>query len=312
MAETLLTRVKSSMFAHLHRRTRGLLDGEYASVFKGRSLDFEDLRTYVPGDEVRDIDWKATARHGTTLVKRYVAVRKQLVLLVADTGRNMAAVTRSGEAKLDVAIMAFGVMGYLASRHADLVGLARADDDGGSSLPLRAGEPHLERLLQDVHRSTTLDGPASNLNGLLRYVAESTGRRMLLFVVADEAALGPDTVDLLRRLRVQHEILWLTVEDADLLGHVAVQPRGAGHGGPDRSGASGHDAMVDVATDDWLPESLRRDRRLARQYREATASLRENTTAALRSLGIAHQRVGATAEVVPAMFALLESHRRAR
>ncbi|OMH25140.1 hypothetical protein BKD30_06665 [Tersicoccus phoenicis] len=306
MAETLLTRVKSSMFVHLHRRTRGLLDGEYASVFKGRSLDFEDLRTYVAGDEVRDIDWKATARQGTTLVKRYVAVRKQLVLLVADTGRNMSAVTRSGEAKLDVAIMAFGVMGYLASRHADLVGLARADDDGGSSLPLRAGEPHLERLLQEVHRSTTLDGPASNLNGLLRYVAESTGRRMLLFVVADEAALGPDTVDLLRRLRVQHEILWLTVEDADLLGHVAVGHGGAGHGGP------GHDAMVDVATDDWLPESLRRDRRLARQYREATATLRENTTAALRSLGIAHQRVGATAEVVPAMFALLESHRRAR
>ncbi|GGC84334.1 hypothetical protein GCM10011512_08940 [Tersicoccus solisilvae] len=300
MTETLLTRVKSSMFVHLHRRTRGLLDGEYASVFKGRSLDFEDLRTYVAGDEVRDIDWKATARQGSTLVKRYVAVRKQLVLLVADTGRNMAAVTRSGESKRDVAIMAFGVMGYLASRHADLVGLARADADGGSSLPLLAGEPHLERLLQEVYRGTRLDGPASDTDGLLRYVADSSGRRMLLFVVADEAPIGPETRDLLRRLRVQHEILWLTVEDADLTSPV-TDP-----------GPGGDDAMVDVASDAWLPESLRRDRRLTDQYRRAAEQLRENTTAALRSLGIAHQRVGATADVVPAMFALLESHRRAR
>ncbi|MEH0108970.1 DUF58 domain-containing protein [Tersicoccus sp. MR15.9] len=293
MAQTLLTRVKSRMFVHLHRRTRGLLDGQYASVFKGRSLDFEDLRTYVAGDEVRDIDWKATARQGNTLVKRYVAVRKQLVLLVADTGRNMAAVTRSGESKRDVAIMAFGVMGYLASRHADLVGLACADADGGTRLPLQAGEPHLERLLQMVHRATTLDGPASDLDGLLRYVADSSRRRMLLFVVADEAALGPDTVELLRRLRVQHEILWLTVQDADLT-------------------AAGQDVMVDVASDAWLPESLRRDRRLTDQYRDAAEQLAENTTAVLRSLGIAHQRVGGTDAVVAAMFALLESHRRAR
>ncbi|OMH36867.1 DUF58 domain-containing protein [Tersicoccus sp. Bi-70] len=296
MAETLLTRVKSSMFVHLHRRTRGLLDGEYASVFKGRSLDFEDLRTYVAGDEVRDIDWKATARQGSTLVKRYVAVRKQLVLLVADTGRNMAAVTRSGESKRDVAIMAFGVMGYLASRHEDLVGLARADADGGESLPLQAGEPHLERLLQAVHRATSVDGPASDLNGLLRHVAESSRRRMLLFVVADEAALGPDTVELLRRLRVQHEILWLTVQDADLIA----------------PSAAGKDPMVDVASDAWLPESLRRDRRLTDQYRAAATQLAENTATVLRSLGIAQGRVGGPAEVVPAMFALLESHRRAR
>ena len=74
---TMLTRVKSKLFVHARRRSRGLLEGEYASVFHGRSLDYDDLRDYVIGDEVRDIDWKATARHTKPLVKRYVAHRKQ-------------------------------------------------------------------------------------------------------------------------------------------------------------------------------------------------------------------------------------------
>ena len=63
MTTTLLTRVKSKLFVHARRRSRSLLEGEYASVFHGRSLDYDDLRDYVPGDEVRDIDWRATARH---------------------------------------------------------------------------------------------------------------------------------------------------------------------------------------------------------------------------------------------------------
>ena len=125
-----------------------MLDGEYGSVFKGRSLDFDDLRAYVPGDEVRDIDWKASARHGSPLIKRYVAVRRQTVLLVADTGRNMAADPVDGETKKDIAVMALGVVGYLAHRHGDVVGLVCGDATGSRTLPAKAGEAHLERLLR--------------------------------------------------------------------------------------------------------------------------------------------------------------------
>jgi uncharacterized protein (DUF58 family) len=121
----LLTPVKSKLFIVAHRRTWGLLDGEYASVFRGRSLDYDDLREYVTGDEVRDIDWKATARHGSPLVKRWVATRTQTVLFVVDTGSGMAAQTSSGEPKSAVAITLVGMLGYLALRHGDLVGSRR-------------------------------------------------------------------------------------------------------------------------------------------------------------------------------------------
>ena len=147
---SLLQRVKSKMAIFAHRKARGMLDGEYGSVFRGRSLDFDDLRAYVPGDEVRDIDWKASARHGSPLIKRYVAVRRQTVLLIADTGRNMAAEARDGETKKDIAVMALGVVGYLAHRHGDVVGLVCGDANGTRTVPAKAGEAHLERLLREV------------------------------------------------------------------------------------------------------------------------------------------------------------------
>ena len=84
-----LTAVRRTVSIHAHRKALGLLDGEYAAVTTGRSMDFNDLREYVVGDDVKDIDWKATSRSLHPLVKRYVAVRKHTVLLVVSTGRSM-------------------------------------------------------------------------------------------------------------------------------------------------------------------------------------------------------------------------------
>ena len=215
---SLLTRVKSKMSIFAHRKARGMLDGEYGSVFKGRSLDFDDLRAYVPGDEVRDIDWKASARHGSPLIKRYVAVRRQTVLLITDTGSNMAATALGGEVKKDIAVMALGVVGYLAQRHGDVVGLVCGDATGSRSLPAKAGEAHLERLLRAVDGGAGLTSPRSDIGEQLSYVARNYGQRMLVLVVADELAPDAGMERLLRRLRAQHEILWLTVRDAQLAG----------------------------------------------------------------------------------------------
>ena len=88
---SLLRRVRTTLSIHAHRKVRGMLDGEYTSVFHGRSLEFDDLRPYIPGDEVKDVDWKATARLGSLMTRRYVASRKHTIVLVVDTGRSMAA-----------------------------------------------------------------------------------------------------------------------------------------------------------------------------------------------------------------------------
>ena len=86
-----LTRVKTRMSIHAHRKVRGLLEGEYAALHAGRSMDFNDLREYVRGDDVKDIEWKASARSGNLLVKRYAALRQHTILFAVSTGRSMAA-----------------------------------------------------------------------------------------------------------------------------------------------------------------------------------------------------------------------------
>jgi uncharacterized protein (DUF58 family) len=288
----LLTPVKSKLFVVAHRRTWGLLDGEYASVFRGRSLDYDDLREYVPGDEVRDIDWKATARHGSPLVKRWVAARTQTLLFLVDTGRGMAAQTTSGEAKSTVAITLVGMLGYLGLRHGDLVGLVEGDGDATHGYAAQGREGHLERLLRVIERRTRLDGGGSRLRDQLTFVATRYRQRLLLVVIADEHDLDPDELGLIRRLHAQHEILWVTVEDAD----------------PTASGAGDH--AVDVGDDLVLVPEVRFDERLHAAYTRDVAARRSAREDALEGLGIVHARMGSTEQVLAVMFRMLERQRR--
>ncbi|WP_285246255.1 DUF58 domain-containing protein [Pseudarthrobacter sp. efr-133-R2A-89] len=296
---SLLQRVKSKMAIFAHRKARGMLDGEYGSVFRGRSLDFDDLRAYVPGDEVRDIDWKASARHGSPLIRRYVAVRRQTVLLVTDTGRNMAAEAWSGETKKDIAIRALGVLGYLAHRHGDVVGLVCGDSSATRSLPAKGGEEHLERLLRHVDTHTRLDGPPSRLQDQLEHVARNVKGRHLLFVVADELPADASTGQLLRRLRAQHEILWLTVRDADLA-----------PSSPETMESSPGDSFS-VADSALLASQPAASAAVAAAYATAVAQRDAERKAMLRAAGIVEGAVAASGDVMTGLFALLERHRRA-
>jgi uncharacterized protein (DUF58 family) len=292
---TLLQKVKSRMFLFAHRKARGVLNGEYSSVFRGRSLDFDDLRGYIPGDEVRDIDWKASARFGSPLVKRYVAVRKQTVLLVADTGRNMAAQALGGEIKKDILVMALGVVGYLAVRHGDDVGLVYGDSSGFLRTAERGTEGHLESLLQAADQATSLSAGSSDMTGQLEYIARNYRRRMLLFIVTDEVPLTPDLEQRIRRLTAQHELLWLTVRDAELVG--------ARFPGP---------SAYDVADMVGVPALLARDPDVIHEYQDAAAAHAAAMEDFLTRHGIAMARLGTSEEIMAGLFGLLERHRRAK
>ena len=93
---SLLRRVKARVALASSRKTLHPLEGAHAAVRRGRSLDFDDLRHYEPGDEVRDIDWRATARQGQLLVKQYVATRRYSLALAVDTSPRMSALAADG------------------------------------------------------------------------------------------------------------------------------------------------------------------------------------------------------------------------
>lgn len=290
-----LVKVKSRMGIHAHRKTVELLEGEYSSIHHGRSHDFDDLREYSPGDEVKDIDWKATARSTVPLIKRYIASRQHNIVFIVDTGRGMAAVAESGEPKKEIAIQAVGVLAYLATRHGDRVSMFSGNEDRLDFMPAGGSESHIERMLRSIDEVTTLDAPGSDMEHLLTQVARRLGHRSIVFVISDDIALNTDMDTQLARLHSRHELMWISVGDADLMARQMSAP-----------------TLWAVDGGGEIPEYLRRSRGLRDVFDEGVAQRHEILATRLRKKGIAAARIGSLDETVSSLFRLLERHRRAR
>ena len=133
--------------------TRGLLEGGRYALLHTRTMEFDDLRPYVTGDEIRDIDWKASARAGTVLIRRYISEKHHKILMIADAGRNMSALTPSGEVKRDVAAHVLGAFGLITLGRADEVAMVYGDERGSVRVGARRGENHIEALLHRFYRT---------------------------------------------------------------------------------------------------------------------------------------------------------------
>ena len=299
---SLLRKVRMRTSIHAHRKVRSVLDGEYGSVHKGRSMDFDDLREYVPGDDIKDLDWKASARHGRPLIKRYVATRQHAVLLVVDTGCTMAALSDATSSKRDVAVVAAGVFAQLAHRHGDLTGLVAgpvspANDrvrnaDRIVHVPFGFNELHIERMLRLIHDGIDAEGDMPRLDVLLEYVSRNVRRRTILVVISDDIDLTERHRSLLRRLDAQHEILFCTVGDVTMTDPALLERdlRVVGSGG--------HVPAF------FRNRGLLHDDLVALGRRRAAA-----TRSTLNRLGIVGTRLSGDVDVVPAVYELLDRQR---
>lgn len=288
---SLLVQVKAKMAIYAHERARGLLEGEYGSVFKGRSMDFDDLREYIPGDDVKDIDWRATARSGMTLIRRYIAVRKHNILLVVDTGRNMAATTAGGRSKRDVAVMLAGVIGSIALKHGDFVGMVAGNIEKTNYFPLKSDRTHLEQLLQALNTRITDDAPKSRIASQLDFVARTLRQKMIVVVISDEVRYDDELRHVLRLVRAQHELLWLVVSDADLT----------------RS-----DHAFDIESQISIPNYLRNNAQVVKAYHISEQQHRQSFASDLNRLAIASEIVDSEEDAVHKVLMLLERHKSAR
>lgn len=288
----LLTKIKVQLAIHTRRRMPGLLDGQHASTVTGRSLDFSDLREYSVGDDIKDFDWKATARRGTPLVKRYIADRKRTVILAVCAGAEFAGLANPTETKREVGIMAAGLMGYLGTRHGDYVGLQVTHGSSVEVLRPSTREVELERMLQLVQNRCALDCPPGNLISLLEFTIASVRRRSILVFVIDDVPIDAEAEALLRRIAVQHEIFVIAVSDLDPTG---TEP-------PD---------LFDAVSGWEVPGFLRGDAELSRQLATADAGVRQERSRILTGMGIPFEVIGSCAAVTPAVIGLLGRARHA-
>ena len=215
-----LSQIRTAFALHTGRKTSNILEGDFRSVYRGRSMEFDELSEYMPGDEVHDIDWKSSSRSGQVLVRRYVAERKHHLLFIVDSGEKMRADTSAGQSKERIAAMTFGTAAYLADRNGADFALLQPEEDTMQLSLFRAGMPHLEKLLTQcvskLGTESTYDAAK-----LLQFAADQIRKRMIIFLITDFDGLDRLDESLIGRGTERNDLLIVNIEDAYLTDHMA-------------------------------------------------------------------------------------------
>jgi uncharacterized protein (DUF58 family) len=204
-----------------NRLVNDTMVGAYLSHFKGRGMDFEELREYVPGDEVRDIDWNVTYRMGRPFVKRYREERELAVVLAVDVSASstFGSLRRT---KREFAAEIAGTLALSATRNSDKVALLLFTDQVELFLPPRKGRRHILRILREMlgfeprHRGTNIPAALTFLNHVLH-------RRSIVFLLTDflhsfstdavRPQAGRDTLHEVGLTNARHDLVCLHLYD---------------------------------------------------------------------------------------------------
>jgi uncharacterized protein (DUF58 family) len=197
----------------IHIRTRRLVDGalagEYHSVFKGRGMEFSEVREYVPGDDVRTIDWNVTARMGQPFVKQYVEERELTVMLLVDLSASgqFGSVTRF---KSEIATELCAVLTLSAIRNNDKVGLILFTDRIEHFIAPQKGRNRALRVIREMLVFEPA-GRGTDLGGALEYLHKVCRRRSVTFLISD--FLARDYERPLRLVHKRHDVVPICIAD---------------------------------------------------------------------------------------------------
>jgi uncharacterized protein (DUF58 family) len=193
--------------------TRGLVNevfsGEYHSVFKGRGMNFVEVREYQYGDDIRSIDWNVTARTGHPFVKVFEEERELTVMLVVDASASGDFGTRE-RMKGEVAVEICALLAFSAIKNNDKVGLIIFSDRIEKFVPPRKGRSHVLRVLRELfyHRP---EGRGTDIQGALEYLSHVIKRRAVVFLVSDFKA--PSFEKPLAVVGRRHDLIAVHLED---------------------------------------------------------------------------------------------------
>lgn len=217
------------------RQVADVLAGQYVSVFKGRGIEFDEVRHYVPGDEIRTIDWKVTARMGEPFVKRFVEERQLTLMLMADVSASQDFGSQNRSKREAVAELC-ALLAFSATRNDDKVGLALFHGEIEQFIPARKGQKHALRVVREVlaheskltqpqkskrrtrwlpfgkRRSWWRTGRQStNIAGAMEFLMSVTNRKAVCFVVSD--FFDDNYIRSLQMASRKHDIIAVLVTD---------------------------------------------------------------------------------------------------
>jgi uncharacterized protein (DUF58 family) len=194
-------------------RTRGLVNevfsGEYHSVFKGRGMEFAEVREYQPGDDIRSIDWNVTARFGHPYVKIFEEERELTVMLLVDMSGSLG--FGSGEkTKQQVAAELSAILAFSALKNNDKVGLILFTDRIEKFIPPKKGKTHSLRIIREV-LSFEPQGNQTNIKEALEYFNHTIKKKAIVFLISDYIDGGYDKI--LKIVGRKHDLIGVVLQD---------------------------------------------------------------------------------------------------
>ena len=166
-----------------NRAVDEITGGAYRSVFKGRGIEFEEVREYTPEDDVRDIDWNVSARMGSPYIKKYVEERELTVLLLVDVSAS-GAFGSAEKSKRRTAAELAALLAFSAGRNGDKVGLLMFSDRIELYVPPRSGRSHTLRLIREMLAFRPQSG-GTDIDLALRESAQLLKKRSVVFLLSD-------------------------------------------------------------------------------------------------------------------------------
>ena len=261
------------------RMVTDVMSGGYSSVFRGSGIEFDEVREFAEGDELRSVDWNVTARVGRPFVKKFVEERELTVLFLLDVSASMAfgsrPPARAEESRSAAATAALfvGCVAFAAARNNDKAGLITFSDDIGRYVPAKKGRNHVLRLIREALQPPVAGG-RTDLRRALDYAGRVQRKRAIVFVVSDFLERGGVAAyeRELKLLSRRHEVIAVRLRDPfaaglDLAsGDVAQLPRAGMMHLVDPEG--GGSVIVDTQSRAVREELVRRWRAERQQLRE--------------------------------------------
>ena len=184
--------------------------GQYHSTFKGRGMEFDEVREYVPGDDIRSIDWNVTARTGSPHIKKFVEEREMTVMLVVDVSASNLFGSGS-QMKRDLAAEVAAVLAFSAIRNNDRIGLILFAEEVEKYIPPKKGTRHVLRLVREM-LSHQPQGKGTNAAPALNYLNHVSTRKSVTFLISD--FIFSDSYEQLLKITARrHDLISVVIGD---------------------------------------------------------------------------------------------------
>ena len=188
-----------------------LLAGRYNSAFKGRGMEFEEVRPYMVGDDVRTIDWNVSARTGEPFIKKFREERELTVIIAVDISGSLGFGSQ-GELKREMVAELAATLAYAAIRNNDKVGLLLFTDRVERYVPPRKGVRHVLRLIREI-LTTEPSGTGTDLSVALDELNRAMKRHAVVFAVSDYQESPEEWQSSMKRAALRHDLIPIVVED---------------------------------------------------------------------------------------------------